>query len=383
MLRIIFAGSEFSGNFAKEVAQAQKWKLSFVNKANHIDEQLNAISLAAMKGCDFIIYDTRDYIDDPEVIAERIEKVKKANGAEPIVLADTGNTKNVIIRACLARGIKLYINAGAATTSDLKDQLIKNVTGLYAGGREDIKKIEEQIEKEKIKANSFKTIGIAGSQRRIGTTTQAIQMAKYIQSIGYRVALVELNDNRYENRQLTRKEKQQLSFFEKTRLMFEPEIDEPERGYIRYQGVDAYYKQELLTDILDAGYDFYVYDYGVYKSGGFNKTAFLRDDMQFFAVGANTAEIDFAYEIATDISYQKASLIFSFTLEADRDEIKDLFTDIDAGDRCYFTEYTPNPYLLTDFELYEKLLNMEENESAQPIGLRNKKKGFFGRKKHG
>ena len=105
--------------------------------------------------------------------------------------------------------------------------------------------------------------------------------------------------------------------------------------------------------------------------------------MQFFAVGANTAEIDFAYEIATNISYQKAELIFSFTAEADRDEIRSLFDEVEAGGRCFFTEYTPNPYLLTDFDLYEKLLNIEENESAQPMVLRNKKKGFLGRKKHG
>ena len=41
------------------------------------------------------------------------------------------------------------------------------------------------------------TIGFAGSQNRIGTTTQALQMLQYLQLMGKKVCYIEMNDSMY------------------------------------------------------------------------------------------------------------------------------------------------------------------------------------------
>ena len=204
--------------------------------------------------------------------------------------------------------------------------------------------------------------------------------------MGYKACLVEMNENKYINKYINTavsEERKELSFVEKTRFLFETEIDEVELGYIKTQGIDMYYKPDLLSDLSELNYDYIVYDYGVYTDINFNKTAFLKDDLQFFCVGANAAEMDYTWEIAANLSYKKADLIFSFTAENDREEIREMMGDFMSSDRCYFTDYTPNPYILSNVDLYKELIPLSENKDISKPSEKKKKKNFFRRSKNG
>lgn len=383
---IIFVGTKSSGNFALEEALSKGWNISFVETSpNYIKKQIADISIEADKGCDAIIYDTREYLEDAEVIAEVIASIKRANGAKPILVVPTANKENSLICACLDKDIKHFINAGTGTATDWKRELVLNIAGHYDAQENEpefTKRAREYISNKKIDSKRHKTIGIAGSIHRIGTTTVAIQIIRYLEFLGYKACLVEMNENKYLNKTMVL-EKKELSFIEKTRFLLETEIDNPEDGYIRTHGIDMYYKSDKFLELEEHNYDYYVFDYGVYTDINFNKTAFLKDDLQFFCVGANAIEMDYTWDIAENLSYKKADLIFSFTALGDRDEIRYLMEGLSASERCYFTEYTPNPYILSNVDLYKEMIPIKENEKNTTNNQNKKKKSFFKRSKNG
>ena len=174
-----------------------------------------------------------------------------------------------------------------------KEQLIFCITGYYdKNEREDVQEIIEEQKKKEIRERSYKTIGVAGAIHRIGTTTQAIQMVKFLISKGYKACYIEVNETKYKNI-LIKQAEQYISYAEKVKIAFEVEKDDEELGFISYEKVDMLYKPDKLASIEEE-YDFYVYDYGTYSDRGFNKAAFLKDDITIFVTGANPTEIDYS-----------------------------------------------------------------------------------------
>ncbi len=93
--------------------------------------------------------------ENEEEIIEEIKAILRTNKAKPILYVKTDNPKNEVIKEAVANGIKHFINEGSSLTSQ-KDEFEKILSGYYeANGREDIKKVEEEIEKDERKLNSF------------------------------------------------------------------------------------------------------------------------------------------------------------------------------------------------------------------------------------
>lgn len=387
MAGILFVGAKAKGYFIEEIVaskHSEGWTIDYIEVLSGLERNIDKILIKSQKGYDYIVYDAVELADDADVIAETIRHIERSNGIKPIVMVSTINERNTLTAACIERGITNFINAGAATTSDLKREFIRNVTGYYDGnGRQDVVETVKAIDKRKDIFKRVNTIGVAGSCRRIGTTTQAIQIVKYLSAMGYRACLVELNAIRYENRKLSRHERETLSFVEKTRLLMDISNDDRERGFIRYEGVDMFYKQDRISEILSDGYDYVVYDYGYYQDAEFNKTSFLKDDIQVFCVCANAAEADYAFDIAENVSYRNAKLLFSFSKEGDREEIKNLFAAYEVDtDRMFFSDYTPDPYMLTNMQLYSSMIPLEKRMNETEKTEKKTKRGFWGRKKN-
>lgn len=374
---IIFAGKRTAGTFVEEVVKGMGGTIRFADEKPHIHEQMNDILALAHEGCDAIIYDSEQYTDEPEVISDTIGKIKNVNGARQIILTSTDNKNNVLIRACMDTGLRYFVNT-AAKASVQKDQLSKTITGYYDANpkeRPDLRRIERAREEERRPAG-FTTVGVVGAMNRIGTTTQCIQIAKYLTFMGYKVCLIEMNSVRYDNRTLLERDKKRLSYIEKTRLIYRPEVDNPETGIFKLEGVDMLYDREKISELVKKkqGYDFLIYDYGVYSDAGFNKLAYLKDDRQFFVVGAGVTELDTTKDVVQNVSYKDAKLIFTFTGEKDKDGVLEVMERIKTAGtgnaaRTYFAGYTPDPYILSDIKLYEAMLSVgkkaEENSNGR------------------
>lgn len=93
-----------------------------------------------------------------------------------------------MIEKLLNAGFKNFILA--TSLAKQYEEYSKCLEGYYEENGIDIKAAEEpqQIIRQKVK-----TIGIAGTIPRIGTTTTSLQLVKYIESRGYNAAYVEIN----------------------------------------------------------------------------------------------------------------------------------------------------------------------------------------------
>lgn len=359
MGKIVFVGEREKGYFIEDVAQKISLEYAYVESHGHIKYQSN--SILAVPDVKYMVFDIEQYIDGADVIAKEIEAIQKCNNAEAIIYASGYlSTSTVIVELCKL-GIKGYIFA--TNLSDMKDQLMKCINGYYeVNGIEELKMINLQDAEEEIKETyNFKMIGVAGSERRIGTTTQAIHIVKYLLYKGYKACYVHMNST---------------GFITETKEWYVNECDD-EIGKLTIEGVDHFYKVEKISDIKRLGYDYYVYDYGAYFDPNFNKVSFLEKDVKIFVLGYKAQEMAYTYKLVSNVFYDDVKYIFSFGRHLEQSEIdglmeekaKDTIVPLDCDDM----------YIFTEPELYEKIIPVDDIKE-EPV-LKKKKRRFFGRRK--
>ena len=194
----------------------------------------------------------------------------------------------------------------------------------------------------------------------MGTTTQALQIVKYLKFNGYKAAYFEMNNHKFVNAV--------REFYE------EAEFDEME-GLTTYQSVDMYYKAERLKEIQDKNYEYIVYDYGVYNEHDFNKVSFLEKDIQIFVVGSKPDEFGRTYDLIKSNFYNDVFYIFNFTSEAEKKDIKELMED--KADKTFFADESKDPFTFGNSDIYRKMIPLEDKSEDK----KERKSGFFRRKK--
>ena len=85
----------------------------------------------------------------------------------------------------------------------------------------------------------------------MGTTTQALQMVKYLLFRGRKACYLQMNGS---------------NFIGALKQNYEIASEGPSIGKVTYQNVDLFEKQDKISHALKLGYDFYIYDYGVLSS---------------------------------------------------------------------------------------------------------------------
>ena len=385
---IIYAGDRTAGNFIYEVAKKRNIEVNHIEENIDIKKQENDI-LFQLSKAKYLVIDIDQYINEAEEIAESLGAIKKL-GAKIIVLTSSLSSDNLLISKLVDIDIKNFISK-ADNLSSMKNELEKNLTDYYdINERKEIEEIKNLKKAAKLKDEKTTTIAVAGSINRIGTTTQAIQIVKYLIYKGYKACYIEVNNNVYENSTLS-KEKEPLTYTKKLKKILSLSEDE-KINMMKYEGIELYNNIDKLADIKDRDYDFIVFDYGCYKNNYFNKASFLKDDINIFICGSEITEIDEAAALASNISYEKSKLVFSFTDKSDEDDIISLISSIkikeneENGARCYFANFAPNPFKLSSIDLYDSLLDIKATEDSLALSkdkekTRNKKLFKFGGKK--
>lgn len=350
---IIFVGEELKGSWLPEISSAINETSCIVHENYHIEQQINEI--LAISDCTYIIFDVSQYIDSAETIALYILRICQANNATPIILASGYLPNSGLILTLIEKQIKYYIFA--SDNGPIKEEFLKCVNGYYeANGIDFVEDIKENIDEIKYIVNSSTLIGIGGIKSGIGTTTQCLQLVQYIQFCGYTAAYLEMNDTGYVRQVLN---------------CYEEDYINPELGQIRHNNIDMFDRQEKIADILQLGYNFYVYDYGVYNSADFNKTSFLQKNVKIFVVGSKPNELPYTTNILRSLFYQDVSYIFNFTPQKDRDEILEDMEE--KADHTYFSDWTVDPFSYGNSPIYSQLLPLDIKKEIAP----SPKKGFF------
>lgn len=386
MSNILFVGRKTDGYFAEEVAKELKFGYLQIDANYSIKtttQEVMRITMMKKMTFDYVIYDLECFNDEAEDIASELRTVANYWEAVPIAYMPSFIKGSVMAQALLAQDIRYYISSGDA--ADLKKQLSNTISGYYdIHKRQEVQEAEEYQQTMNLQMEKCHSVGVAGTQSRIGTTTQAIQIVQYLKAKGYKACYIELNHTEYLDFSPRSGEIQGATLVEKYRLW--NELPKHSAQKLSYKGVEMFSGQEQLSELKNQNYDFYVYDYGSFMEREFDRTAFLKDDVKIIVAGAKAQEFDYLDRFLSVPSYKDVGVILSFVPEEEQSEVmKPIAQTKDwgqEGGRAFaFAKYTPNPFLLSDMEMYEKLIPIEETEEVKAAQEQTpKKKGFFRRK---
>lgn len=353
MSNLVFVGSREIGFFSEQVASRYNLEVEYIPSNGHITQQINEILYISQVQC--IVYDIQQYIDDPEIICEEILKIQNCNGATPIIYAPGFSTFSRVIVALYEGGISEFILA--SDLSEQRSQLEKSMNGYYSkNGIAELEVIKTLSEQEAQLKDELKytTIGVVGTANRIGTTTQALHITKYLIAKGYTACYVHINNTDY---------------IKDLQEWWGAEIQDDFIGKVVYEGIDHFYKTEHLTEIKKLGYDFYVYDYGSFTNH-FNRESFLERDIKIYVLGWKPSEMQATFKLLQSKIHTDGKYILSFGDELPEEDIEGIM-----GERKNSTivpTRCTEPYKLYDVNTYDPIFQLDARIEEEP-----KRKGFF------
>ncbi len=206
-------------------------------------------------------------------------------------------------------------------------------------------------------ANEMKTIQIAGSCHGVGTTHFCISLAYKLNSLGYRVAVLEENPADEFNEIAENLECHQRGLF------------------FTYKNVDyyPYQKNRNLMAVRSSGYDYLIVDNGLYKDC--DKDFFAMSNLNvivsssrywnFYHLSLNILEVE-SQDVFSSYTY-----VFPFAHDnkSMRKEIVEAMGDISS---IIFTPYSENPFEDYGTINVSELLGIDDSEE------KNRSKLFFG-----
>ena len=206
---------------------------------------------------------------------------------------------------------------------------------------------------------------MAGCIKRMGTTTQALQLVKYLQFVGFKAAYFQMNAS---------------NFVEAVKDAYEQVTVDDEIGLVSYAKVDMFCRTDRLQEVLNLDYDYLVFDYGVAGENGFNKISFLEKEQQIFVVGSKPGgEFEKTYDVIKNNFYNNVFYIYNFVAEGEQEDIKELMGE-KAG-VTFFAEEARDPFVFSgDMKTYGSILSLEEEKDRESKPAK-KKKRLFGKRR--
>lgn len=353
---IVFVGSESKGFFAEEIAEKRNQKFAYVEAKSRILQQ--SYEILSLEGVEHMIFDIEQYADSHQELTAEIIKMSKCNNAKIIIFAPGYSLKSKILTELYREGVRNYILG--ITLAERKQQLELCLTDYYeVNGVEELEVItlQEQKNEERI-AESYKLIGVAGAMGRIGTTTQALQIVKYLIYKGYKACYVEMNNTGY---------------VEQLQRYYNVDEHDEDIGDVLYNHVHHYYRQDKISNVLKMGYDYYVYDYGVYNHVNFNKTSFLEKDIRIACIGSKPSEMFATQNFVNSNFYTESYYLFIHAPKGDWEDLKESMED----KATFFPAYSPEAYelALENIKMYEKIIPVESRNIEK-----RRLKGLFWKK---
>ena len=356
---ILFVGDEGKGFFLEDIAAETGNQIKYTGFLPHISE---AKAVMAESNYDYIVIDITQFIDTAVDISGELKSVYTTIAVPIIIFAPGFQTNSEILYALSSAGMTRFITGvtpamqrgqfkSCLQSNQPEPQQIENAAPITPAQETDLPQ-----------SRRYKTISLCGACRRIGTTTQAVQIIKYLQFNGYKAAYIEMNNN---------------GFVVDLAKIYEDIIYE-NKGVerITYKNVDFYFKQEQLSDILKRDYDFFVFDYGSADDPYFNAISFIEKDIPIIVCGTAPNEWAATNAVIGKTLLNDAYYIFSFCDVSEHAEIMELMQQ--KAKKTIFPGYAPDfsQYRADRNNLYRQIIKVENLSVSKPV-----KKGLFGRRK--
>lgn len=159
----------------------------------------------------------------------------REKGMRVIALTDDKKSRRDEIAALVGAGVTAV--ASIHDLNDVQDYIFDYPKDFDFAQLADMKSKERSSEPIRKKT----TIALMGIMHRIGTTSQAIMLTKYLTDAGYRAAYIEMNQN---------------GFVRALADSYAGVMEDANSGKIQYQGIDMFSRPENIRDILDMPYTF-------------------------------------------------------------------------------------------------------------------------------
>lgn len=357
---ILFIGTEQAGFFISEVAKARQIPIRITGLVTSLE---NIQNLALQEKYDYIVINIDMLTDSSREIAEAINNIHISTTSRIIILAQGYGTDSEIVQELCNVGITNFLTSN--NLSKIKDQLETALNGI-----DDIPLLIPQNQvppapKPFNSNNSYKTIAVVGSVGRIGTTTQCIQMVKYLNIQNKKACYIEMNSNGY----LTL-----LKEFYDEGVTIDEQL-----GKITYQNVDMFYKKDKISDILKLGYDYYIYDFGTYRPDDFALISFLEKNIKFVVCGTKPNELIYMQQALQAFYDNDVNYIFSFSPESEHNDVLALMEE--KSSCTYFATFTPDLFFYSSNgnHVWNQIFEHETEQSINEVP--EKRKSFFFSKK--
>ena len=198
-----------------------------------------------------------------------------------------------------------------------------------------------------------KKIGVLGIMPRIGTTTQAVQLARYFTEAGKTTCYIQCNNS---------------NFIDSMEDFFSDIVRPEGRKSLLYEEIEFYRSR---NQSLSQQYEYVINDFGCIDESGTIPTDFYNCDFRFIVCGGMASEVAALTKVSQALySDEHLIYLFSFIEEYDREDILDLVSD--RRDKVYFVPYTPDCYCRSEesLEMFNSIFHLRETEK--------KKKKLFG-----
>lgn len=187
------------------------------------------------------------------------------------------------------------------------------------------------------KESSMKSVAVVGTQARIGTTTQALQIILNLKALDYHVAYVEMGF---------------LGFLDKIKERGE-DLPIEKDGTIICDGIPMYSSQNIHI-ANRKGYDFLVKDYGNVKNPYYQEMSFLEQDVKIVVGGIKVDEVEHTENVLANELYSGVYYILNFVDQSQQQDAKADMRDFKG--KTYFSIYTPDPFIFIANEIYSYIL---------------------------
>lgn len=373
---ILYIGKSHESFFIEDVGNEFEEGIEVVS---HLIDIKDILTPATSKPYNHIVINLSSFVNDVTEICECYRKLKGFVTANIVIYARGYHPTNELIRGLYYAGNNNFILS--TTLKAMKDECRKCFNGYYqmegvpfeetmtTDSKDSSSDLSTSTNLENIrKAQKIKvSIGVSGCCHRIGTTTQAVQLCKYINSSGYKACYIEVNSSGYMKNLMELRGEDEYQYI-------------PDIGLLRMHDVDMFIDPEAISKIKKMDYDFWVYDYGSCGDADFNDVDFFEKNTKVFVCGIKPVEYEGTVKILQQTMPRKdCSYVFSFIdNESDRKDI--LLMMEDKSDFTVFAPYTGWLFNDTDKTIkknpYQKLIRIDltQKQTEKPSLLRKLRK---------
>lgn len=259
----------------------------------------------------YFAIDLKALKDTENEIIEAITAFKAMYDSRIIIFAEGLKREDEIISRLIEE--KIYNVIISKEIQEIKDEILKCLS--HIGKTEEDWNLKETHENQYIFNHKNVKIAVAGVSSRVGTTTTAFNMARFLFNIGAKVSYTEANDSGHL--------KEIADYYEFLKI----------ENYYRYKGVEYYPNKQFPNDV-----NYQIFDLGSLYKG--NIAIFKSCNIKILCSGSKPYELIETYEAINSIKDVNYNILFTSVSNEENFKIRKSFEN--SKDNIHFLKYSPS-----------------------------------------